>query len=588
MLRKKGVIKRMRINTNVSAIIANHHLNRTDNMLSKSMQRLSSGLRLNQAEDDSAAIAIAKRLHTQINSISQTERNGNDGISVVQTAEGALTEIHSMLQRMRELAVQGANGTNSDDDRQAIQEEVQNLKEEIIRVSQQTQFGTINLLDGNLDRRSYCTATDLNGIPIIDNNGNEVNTSSYGKVVSTTDSVPAGTYKIEVENPAEQAKVTIEVNFPSGQDAVTKASEGIVKINGTIIDIKEGDTQETIEAKIIDAASKIGATYDANGEFTTDEYGSDAKVKIEFSNDQVADLFTTDPTMQYSVKAKSVEMEINLDATSSTAGTNIGDIIIDGERVSIVNGDTAANIKTKLEGIHGGTTYTYENGIFRKNSGEEVEIIFEDNTKNLFTTTPAATYSVEERGVDVEATLDIAVAGGTTRTGFASTAKVSTDRNYVTIIDNSGFNMTVRVSDIGKYSFEVTDMGTMPIQIGIAEGQIMDLRIQTVNLETLSLTYVNCSTEEGCTNALEDLDKAISYISTVRGCLGAYQNRLESAVRSIEVAEESVTGALSRIEDTDMADEMTYYTQMNVLTQAGISVLTQANERPQMVLQLLQ
>ena len=172
--------------------------------------------------------------------------------------------------------------------------------------------------------------------------------------------------------------------------------------------------------------------------------------------------------------------------------------------------------------------------------------------------------------------------------GFSATAKLTTDRDYVTVTDNSGFNMVMRVSKEGTYSFEVTDMGTMPIQIGIAEGQILDLRIQTVDLEALSLTYVNCSTEEGCTKALADLDKAISYISTVRGCLGAYQNRLESAVRSIDVAEESVTGALSRIEDADMAEEMTYYTQMNVLTQAGVSVLAQANERPQIVLQLLQ
>lgn len=566
MLRKKGVIGRMRINTNVSAIIANYHLNKTDNMLGKSMQRLSSGLKLNRAEDDSAAIAIAKRMHTQIDSISQTGRNGNDGVSVVQTAEGALNEIHSMLQRMRELAVQGANGTNSDEDRQAIQEEVANLKEEIVRVSEQTQFGNITLLDGSLDRRSYCTVT---GGTIT----NTENTSSFGRVVSSTDSVPADLYKVEVTAEAEQAEVTISAN----NVPATGAPKGIVKINGAIVEIEEGDTQEAIEAKIVDAATKAGATY-VNGIFTTEEYGSDAKVKVEFSNDEVAALFTTTPPTEYTVEAESVTMEIPDPATQG------GTITVNGTSVTITAGETKSTIEANLQAAFTGTDVTYSNGVFKmNNANEKVKITFSDaDTKDLFPTVPAATNSVEVKGEDVQARFP------TGDIGFSSTAKITTDREYITVTDNSGFNMVMKVSKEGTYSFEVTDMGTMPIQIGIAEGQILDLRIPAVDLETMSLTHVNCSTEEGCTKALEDLDKAISYISSVRAGLGAYQNRLESAVRSIDVAEESVTGALSRIEDTDMAEEMTYYTQMNVLTQAGVSVLAQANERPQIVLQLLQ
>lgn len=571
MFWKKGAIERMRINTNVSAIIANYHLNKTDNMLSKSMQRLSSGLKLNRAEDDSAAIAIAKRMHTQIDSISQTGRNGNDGVSVVQTAEGALNEIHSMLQRIRELGVQGANGTNSDEDRQAIQEEVAKLKEEIVRVSEQTQFGNITLLDGSLDRRSYCEVTGAveNGVAI-------THTSSLGRVVSSTDSVPADVYKVQVTAEAEQAELGITVgNVPAG--GVTKEDEGIIKINGTTVYIEEGDTQQAIESKIVDAATKAGAIY-KNGTLTTNEYGSDAKIEVSFSNDKVSAFFTTNPAAQYKVEAESVAMEVS-DATAA------GTITINGTSVTITAGETKNTIETNLQTALAGTDITYSNGVFRTNNPNgKVKITFSDSTiKNSFPTVPSASNSVEKRGKDVEANIPT-----TGDVGFSATAKVSTDRDYITVTDNSGFNMVMKVSKEGTYSFEVTDMGTMPIQIGIAEGQILDLRIQTVDLETLSLTNVNCSTEEGCSKALEDLDKAISYISTVRGSLGAYQNRLESAVRSIDVAEESVTGALSRIEDADMAEEMTYYTQMNVLTQAGVSVLAQANERPQIVLQLLQ
>lgn len=470
----------MRINTNVSALIANHNLNKSDNALGKSMQRLASGLKLNRAEDDSAGFAIASKMHTQINSINQTGRNGNDGISVVQTAEGAVNEIESILQRIRELSVQGANGTNSDDDRAAIQKEVESLKEEIVRISEQTEFNNITLLDGSLDRRSYCSVTGA-GIPT------SANTSGMGEVVSFSDYVWADTYKVEVKAKAEQAKVNIGVNAGV---TVTAASAGVMSINNMVINIEDGDTTAAIEAKIVAAASKIGATYDAAaGELTSGEYGSKAKIEIGFSSQAVANLFTPN------------------------------------------------------------------------------------------------TLSLQGSGKDIDADFTVP------REGFAGTAKMATEGNYITVTDNSGFSMVMKVTDKGKegiYSFEVTDIGTMPIQIGIAEGQIMDLRIQTISLETLGMTNTNCSTEDGCKQAIKDLDKAISYISSIRSSLGAYQNRLESAVSSIEVAEESVTAAVARIEDTDMAEEMTVYTQMSVLAQAGVSVLAQANERPQIVLQLLQ
>ena len=305
----------MRINTNVSALIANHHLNKTDNMLGKSMQRLASGKRLNRAEDDSAAIAIAKRMQTQINSIGQTGRNGNDGVSVVQTAEGALNEIHSMLQRMRELAVQGANGTNSDEDRKAIQEEVEDLKKEIVRITDQTQFSSINLLDGNLDRRSYCTVET--------NPATTENTSSWGKVVSSSDSVAADLYKVEVTAEATQAELEITV----GNNPATES--GTVKINNTIIHIEKGDSKATIEAKIIEAAEKIGATYktevdaatnDEKGTFTTNAYGSDAKIEFEFSSNAMKALFESPTTDSIEKRGTDAVVEFVEDNNGIRAG----------------------------------------------------------------------------------------------------------------------------------------------------------------------------------------------------------------------------------------------------------------------------
>lgn len=448
-------------------------------MLSKSMRRLSSGKKINQAEDDSAGIAIAKRLHTQVNNISQTGRNGNDGVSVVQTAEGALNEVQAMLQRIRELAVQGANGTYSNDDRNSIQEEVEDLEQEILRVTEQTQFSSIPLLNGNLDRRSYCTVTpyytdkDANGDPIL------LNTSSWGKVTYSSDSVSANVYGINVKEKASPASTQLVVDGSAVEG-------GRIKINGASIDITAGMTKQQIEVAISEVVSNTGMKYEI-GTLTTNNSGSEVTIEVEISEE--------------------------------------------------------------LRGVVSASA--------EKASGKDAIVEFGTNDKNE-------------------------------RIGFTSTARLSTEGNYVTVTDNGGFYMVMRVGEVGDYSFQVTDMGTMPIQIGIAEGQVLDIRIPEINLETLGLLYTNLSTQNNCESAIGDLDKALSYISEIRGGLGAYQNRLESAVRSIEVAEENVTSSLSRIEDTDMAEEMTYYTQMNVLTQAGISVLTQANERPQMLLQLLQ
>ena len=146
----------MRINHNISALKANNQLSRTNNLLDASLEKLSSGYRINSAADDSAGLAISEKMRTQIAGLDQASRNASDGISVIQTAEGALVEVESMLQRMRELAVQSANGTYTTEDRKAIQTEIDQLNEEITRISKTTEFNTMTLLDGNIDR-ACCT-----------------------------------------------------------------------------------------------------------------------------------------------------------------------------------------------------------------------------------------------------------------------------------------------------------------------------------------------------------------------------------------------------------------------------------------------
>lgn len=178
----------MRINHNISALKANNQLAKTNKQMEASLQRLSSGFRINSAADDAAGLAISEKMRTQIAGLEQSSRNAADGISVIQTAEGALIEVESMLQRMRELAVQSANGTYTIEDRIAIQAEITQLNEEIIRISENTEFNTMTLLDGNIDRKSYSSNNNVN-------------------LISLSDSVPVGDYQVKIEQDARQAVI---------------------------------------------------------------------------------------------------------------------------------------------------------------------------------------------------------------------------------------------------------------------------------------------------------------------------------------------------------------------------------------------
>lgn len=467
----------MRINTNISAIIANNQLQATEGKLSKSLERLSSGLRINRAADDSAGMAIASKMRTQIRGLDQSSRNAADGVSIVQTAEGALHEVSAMLQRMRELSVQGANGTYTDEDRDAIQMEVEALQTEIERIATDTEFNKKPLLDGTLDRRSYSDHAEVD-------------------ITKVSDSVKAGTYAIEVISGAEQAVVT------GGGMTVTALDgtiTGTVSINGYSVEIEAGDTADIVFEKIKKAGDKLGIDVStvgdvpfADGEsikFTSNAYGTAAEITIKCSDIDLA-------------------AALGIPMTGSTVS-----------------------------------------------------------------------------GVDATANF-----GSGARVGFSNSATMVTKGKEVTITDKNGFSMTYEIEPgmTGIVNAEVTDIGTLTVHIGANEGQVMEIRIPEISLKRMGIDDLNLHTADGCNKAISALDEAISFISSTRASLGAYQNRLDSSIASLDATGENMTAALSRIEDVDMAEEMSTYTQLNVLSQAGVSMVAQANERPQTILQMLQ
>ena len=265
----------MRINYNVSAAIANKRLLGIEGELSKSMERLSSGLKLNHAKDNPAGMAISNKMRAQINGLNRASENASDGISVIRIADGALNETTSILQRMRELSVQAANsGAMSDSDRQAIQDEIESLKAEIDRISTDTEYNTRPLLDGSLDTRVY---------------------SEHATRVQVSDQVKEGNYSIEVANPATQATVsTGQKNYNDTQGKI--GASGTVSVNGAKVEISAEDTMAQVYEKIRNAAElgEVTVQRDANTgnlTFTSNDYGKIAGVALTFDNKNLADAF---------------------------------------------------------------------------------------------------------------------------------------------------------------------------------------------------------------------------------------------------------------------------------------------------------
>lgn len=374
----------MKVNSNIQAMFAQSILSANEEKMAKSTQKMSSGYKLNRAMDNPAGMAITNRMRAQLSSLERATKNSKNAINAIQTAEGALSEIESMLQRMNELSIQGSNGTMSSSDRLAIQEEVDQLVSEINRISKNTSYNSQNLLDGTQDLKAFSRPSK------------NISVRNYNELMDV------GKYEISV------------------------GAGGLVK-----------------------SLTKDGATIDIA-----------AQEVVEF-----------------------------VDKDGKTTGYS-----------------------TKIHTANG------------------AELTFE--TKG------------DSGATDVE--------------------------------------------------LDITGYGGMKIQVGAEEGQEIQVVIPEVSLRTLNFVdldgnrTLDLRTEEGATKAISQIASAIDYVSAARSKLGAYQNRIENTVTNLDVTTENLTESYSTIKDIDMAEGMVEYTTLQVLIQAGTSMVAQANEQPQQALQLLQ
>ena len=494
----------MKISYNAAAMRASNALNASDSRVSKSLGRLSSGLKLTTSMDNPSGYAIGKRMNTQITGIGTATQNSNNGISIIETADGALTEVHEMLQRMNELAVKGETGTLTTTDRMTLEAEVKQLKAEITRISTDTQFNGQTLLDGTFDLRGYTNNHKVR----VDYYSDEVIPKKYEIQELTVAFDEDG--KIDKDATVIKLASSGDNAFPPGVE-ISETTKNKITLKGPL------DFEMTLE---VEPPEELPGTVDVTG-----------KRPIRVPEFHVG----------YSYLMPSGVVEI------APLGALTAQLIYD-------MGTLAYSMVPENERIPADVEVT---ATFRNPKDETKDTIVIEN----------------KSGFRLE--LDCPRPVGTS-------AVVTIGGNTVEVPAES-------------LIIDATGIGTMDIQTGPNEGQQLAVRIPTMTLNRMGLedlTMVSDTSEadsiQACADANKAIKNAILYVSDARSRLGAYQNRLEHTVNNLAVSNENMTASYSRIMDVDMAEEMTNYTTEQVISQAAVSMLAQANERPSQVLQLLQ
>jgi flagellin len=460
------------INTNVMSLDAQKNLTKSGNALATSLQRLSSGMRINSAKDDAAGLAIADRFTSQINGLNQAAANANDGISLAQTGEGALQEVTNNLQRIRELSVQSLNATNSASDRQALDSEVQQLKAEIDRVAQTTNFNGVKLLDGSFSSQNFQVGA------------NAGETIAVASIASARTSALGQQYTAAVTSGALTGTTTTDLS------ALT--------INGKAVGTSTITTDAAAIAQAINAAGIAG-------------------VKATAASNTAAGAAMTGAVLTGTITVNGI-------TTGSITTTGVAAT----DRSAVVSAINAISAAT---------------GVTAKDNGASVDLVAGDgrNITTAFTTLTSAATGVHAAGT-VSSTYSVnysGTAGGSLVVGGT--------------VGNSGL------------SAATTNVALSGTAIS--------------NIDVTNVTNANAT--------LASVDAALQQIDSTRAALGAYQNRFQSAINSIQTTSTNLTASRSRIQDTDFAAETANLTRAQILQQAGTAMVAQANSAPQQVLSLL-
>lgn len=540
----------MRIQHNIAALNTHRNLGANNTASAKNLERLSSGYKINRAGDDAAGLSISEKMRSQIRGLEMATKNSQDGISLIQTAEGALNETHDILQRIRVLADQSANGTNTGIDREAIQNEVKQLKDEIDRIGNTTEFNTQKLLNGNLKSAGGATV------------GQNITTGSQVAKLTAGKITGSGALNQTLSGAASGTLFQEETIKIDGTDIKVNWGSLTQEEKNTIMGVGTDSTSRNKAAELI--VSKINEAIDNSGTNVGHISGyidNGGKLVLSSSSEGI-DSKIADPGSA-GVIGLALGSGVATDGTTNYNGSTVGN---SSEFTAEINGVTM-NVTTGAA-ITGGST------------------------------TMASGAKILESGINAAIASANTTAGATQPgdPGYIAKVKVNvTDDGRFEIVSETGpINLSDKtgntfVKDLGLSSAQTNAAGNggMTLQIGANKGQTITFGIDDMRSASLGITGVDVSTSAGAQNALDTLDKAISKVSAQRSSLGAVQNRLEHTINNLGATSENLTAAESRIRDVDMAKEMMEFTKNNILTQAAQSMLAQANQQPQGVLQLL-
>lgn len=540
----------MRINHNIAAL--NTHRQMSINTLGagKSIEKLSSGLRINRAGDDAAGLAISEKMRGQIRGLDQSSRNAQDGISLIQTAEGALNETHSILQRMRELAVQAANGTSTNGDKQTIQDEVNQLVSEIDRIATDTEFNTKKLLNGDLSQTSkfatYANTSGLSNITSVQANSIASLGSNVGidvAVDATSGHLNAATGSVFAFGNFSGASGLSLLTALSGTTAaglqvgdeinISAVVGGEVK--NAVFVVQSTSTFQQLADTIKNTLGASSATIVASGGAGTGQVLSGAAGLDAFGTSGVVDSGALVITGQ--AGAANAISSFSVTAVSSTglSRTSFNTIANEGANSGLLHLGAAGDvgdimIRVDLDGDNAA------------DKGDSVVAVH----SNAVITTSNLTLQFDANAIT---------------SGVSGTITVAAKDNRASI-------------HIGANEDQTTAIG-----INAMDATALGLKTNNVN--------ISVQTAQAAEAAITTINNALSTVSTERSKLGAIQNRLEHTINNLGTSSENLTASESRIRDVDMAKEMMEFTKNNILSQAAQAMMAQANQQPQGVLQLL-
>ena len=687
------------VNTNVASLNAQRNLTSSQNVLNRSLARLSSGLRINSAKDDAAGLAISDRMGSQIRGLNQAVRNANDGISLAQTAEGALQESTNILQRMRELAVQSANDTNTDSDRSNIQKEVTQLQSELNRISAQTSFNGQNIIDGTFTTAKFHVGAFANesiSVSIGNTSATAMGAEEVGgtntadhvgaTLAASTSTSPHATSLANIGGGTVGASNGVtDTNLIISSDAFSDVTIGTYAANATALTIAAEITADTtlagagISASASNSltASAVVIGVDLTG-FTVDDgttsfVGTAAETTVGLYITAAAAAgvnITTDGAAGFTV-TNTDGADITLtslagDSATITGATDLGaaqtvtyggqiDIVGTGTAFSVNDADTdifaaadtastggvngvTADAAYTISGSLGTTSISYSanataasiSELINANSGSTGVEAEASNTIDLTNiTTGTISFNLSSKDADgavvgTAASISVVITDANDLTGLveginsaAASTGISAEltSNGIQLSNTTGHDIAIgNVSDgnatadavMSVAGVALTDnatglsTGTDSIVVGgkIALNSSDNFTVSATNTDVMTATSstselnsvadISVATQAGSNDALNVIDQALSFIGSTRADLGAIQNRFESTISNLMNVSQNISAAQSRIMDADFASETANLTKSQILQQAGMAMLSQANSIPQGALTLLQ